>query len=40
MDMFNKYIVKKQKQFRRRVIASLAAIGLIAGAFLFWYYYG
>tara|TARA_E500000178_G_C16833200_1_gene667032 strand:- start:90 stop:212 length:123 start_codon:yes stop_codon:yes gene_type:complete len=40
MDMLTKYRLKQHKQFRRRVIASLAAIGLIAGAFVFWYYYG
>jgi len=40
MDMLTKYRLKQHKQFRRRVIASLAAIALISGAFIFWYYYG
>jgi hypothetical protein len=40
MDMLTKYRLKQHKQFRRRVIATLAAIALIAGAITFWYYYG
>jgi hypothetical protein len=32
---------KKQKsQFRKRVLSIILAIGLIAGAVLFWIYYG
>ena len=40
MDMLTKYRLKQHRIFRRRVIASLAAIALITGAILFFVYYG
>jgi len=34
------YKKKKKKQFRRKILSTILAIGLITGAVLFWIYYG
>lgn len=34
------YYKKQKTEFRKRILSTVLAIGLIIGAFTFWYYYG
>ncbi len=34
------YKKKQKKQFRRKILSTILAIGLITAAVLFWIYYG